>query len=219
MNKHGQLCYTYYLYHIPTGKKYYGSRYANKLSPEQDLWNVYFGSSDLVDEFVEAHGKDSFVAEVRKTFETKEDALIWEDRVLRKLDAPKRDDWLNQSYSLGPHRPVAPFGGRTHKQESKDKIAVSVSKAKIGKKRPAFDAEWKKNMSDSRKKYLAEHPHPSQGISRTVEQKEHLRDMNLGDKNPFYKRTHKEESKQKMRDTKRKNKLRKELLIALGIFG
>jgi hypothetical protein len=102
MNKYGQLCYTYYLYHVPTGKKYYGSRTGNKCKPEQDLWISYFSSSDCVKELIELHGKDSFETRVQKIFNTPEEARYWEDRVHHKLKVVEREDWLNQAYAFGP---------------------------------------------------------------------------------------------------------------------
>ena len=39
--------YTYLIKHRPTGKVYYGFRSANKVDPEQDLWQHYFTSSIL----------------------------------------------------------------------------------------------------------------------------------------------------------------------------
>ena len=33
--------FTYYLYHKPTGKKYYGVRFKKGCHPD-DLWNKYF---------------------------------------------------------------------------------------------------------------------------------------------------------------------------------
>ena len=101
MNEHGYLCYTYYLYHVPTGKKYYGSRIANRCEPEQDLWHKYFSSSELVEALIKEYGKDSFVAEVRKTFDNIKETRDWEYYVLRRLKAPEKDEWLNQTYSRG----------------------------------------------------------------------------------------------------------------------
>ena len=116
--------YTYYLYHVPTGKKYYGSRAANKCEPEMDLWNEYFSSSDLVESLIKEYGKDSFVAEVRKKFDVAQDARDWEDRVLRKLKVVEKDDWLNQAYTFGPYH--ADNTGRVHGDREKEKQSKSM---------------------------------------------------------------------------------------------
>jgi hypothetical protein len=69
--------YTYMVTFLPTNQKYYGVRFASGCSTE-DLWKTYFTSSDTVHKLIEQHGAESFSVEVRKLFETKEDALSWE---------------------------------------------------------------------------------------------------------------------------------------------
>jgi hypothetical protein len=112
--------YTYYLYHVPTGKKYYGVRWANKCEPEQDLWNEYFGSCDKVDELVKEYGRETFLAEVRKTFDTAQEAHTWEQNVLRRINAVNRDDWLNQALANGPFYRQGP--------QTKDHIEKRIKK-------------------------------------------------------------------------------------------
>jgi len=91
--------YTYYLYHIPTAKKYYGYRFANKCEAEQDLWSTYFSSSELVKELIKEYGKESFRAEVRKLFDTREEAHEYEQRFLHKVKAVESKEWLNRAYA------------------------------------------------------------------------------------------------------------------------
>ena len=99
--------YTCYLYHIPTGKKYYGMQHGRVANP-MNLWKTYFSSSKKVKALIDKYGKDSFTAEVRKTFTTAEDCRLWEQTVLVRVKAIEKDDWLNQSlahgkfYSIGP---------------------------------------------------------------------------------------------------------------------
>lgn len=88
--------YTYCLHHEPTGKKYYGVRWANRCEPEQDLWVQYFSSSKEVWGLIKTHGRDSFIPEVRKTFSTKQEALAYEQAVLKRLKVWKNPNWLNQ---------------------------------------------------------------------------------------------------------------------------
>jgi hypothetical protein len=87
--------YTYYLFHRPTGKKYYGVRYAKTCDPA-DLWVRYFSSSKKVKALILEYGKDSFVAEVRKTFFEVRSARLWEHNVLRRLKAVTSVTWLNE---------------------------------------------------------------------------------------------------------------------------
>lgn len=87
--------FSYYLYHIPTGLKYYGVRYSNGCSPT-DIWTTYFTSSLKVKQLISEYGVNSFKIEVRKTFQSAADALLWEHKVLRRLNAASSDVWINQ---------------------------------------------------------------------------------------------------------------------------
>lgn len=74
--------YTYRIQCIPTGEYYYGVRYANGCHPN-DLWVKYFTSSKDIHYLIKQHGKDAFICEIRKTFESIEAAIKWETRVNR----------------------------------------------------------------------------------------------------------------------------------------
>jgi len=88
--------YTYSLLHKPTGKKYYGARWAVNCHPN-DLWQTYFTSSKHVKKLIEEYGKDSFIYTIRKVFNSVDDCRIWEQRVLTKLHVPKNTSWLNKN--------------------------------------------------------------------------------------------------------------------------
>lgn len=89
--------YTYLIKHRPSGKVYYGFRSANQVDPEQDLWKHYFTSSRKVQQLIEETGIDSFDVEIRKVFETKEQASNWEIRVLCRCKVLEDDRWINQN--------------------------------------------------------------------------------------------------------------------------
>jgi hypothetical protein len=89
--------YTYLIRHRPSGKVYYGYRSANKRDPHEDLWKQYFTSSPKVQRLIEETGKDSFDVEVRKIFETKEQASAWETRVLKRCKVLEDARWINQN--------------------------------------------------------------------------------------------------------------------------
>ena len=78
------------------GKRYYGIKISKDADPSQ-LWTTYFTSSKEVRAKVAKHGADSFTAEVRKVFETSEQAINWESRLLTRINAAARDDWINRS--------------------------------------------------------------------------------------------------------------------------
>jgi hypothetical protein len=89
--------YTYFLLHKPTGLKYYGVKF-NKRSNPKLFWvpGGYYSSSVKVKELIAQYGADSFKAEVRKTFNSVEDAVKYEYKFLRKVNAVAKNDWLNQ---------------------------------------------------------------------------------------------------------------------------
>jgi hypothetical protein len=89
--------YTYLVKHRPSGKVYYGFRCANRVEPHEDLWKHYFTSSPKIQQLIEATGVDSFDTEIRRVFETKEQAVAWETRVLHRCKVLHDDRWLNQN--------------------------------------------------------------------------------------------------------------------------
>lgn len=94
--------YTYYLYHIPTGKHYYGVQFGQSADPS-NLWNTYFTSSTRVHKLIEDYGKESFIASVRKTFQIPEQAIKWERKFLNRIDAKNRSEWINCHNSDGQY--------------------------------------------------------------------------------------------------------------------
>lgn len=112
--------FTYHLFHIPTGKHYYGARYKKGCHPAE-LWTTYFTSSLIVAELIEQYGKDSFIATVRKVFETPEEAVEYETRFLNKIDARNSDKWLNR------HNGGKFFKGvPTHSKEARSKMSLKT---------------------------------------------------------------------------------------------
>ena len=126
--------YTYLIKHRPTGKVYYGFRAANKVDPEQDLWHHYFTSSPGVKQLIEETGQDSFDVEIRRIFETKEQAVAWETRVLRRCKVLHDARWINQNVA----------GYIVPTEESRKKISD------YHKDKPKSE-EHRKNLSESQK--------------------------------------------------------------------
>jgi hypothetical protein len=89
--------YTYLIKHRPTGKVYYGFRCANKTEPHDDLWKQYFTSSSKIQQLIEETVKESFDIEIRRVFETKEQAVLWETKVLRRCKVLEDNRWINQN--------------------------------------------------------------------------------------------------------------------------
>ena len=87
--------FTYVITHIPTGKRYYGSRYKKGCLPN-DLWTNYFTSSQKIKLLIEQDGLKSFSCEVRKIFNSVVECRTWESRFLHKIDARSNPNWLNE---------------------------------------------------------------------------------------------------------------------------
>jgi len=100
MNSDIYIPYSYVLFHIPTKKRYYGIQYGKNANPS-NLWTTYFTSSKIVHNLIEKYGKESFLFEVRKTFLNKTEALLWEHKFLKKIDAKNNNMWLNQHNGNG----------------------------------------------------------------------------------------------------------------------
>lgn len=191
--------YTYHLFHKPTKKHYYGVRTAKDCNPDE-LWKTYFSTSKIVKSLREQYGDNSFDYEVRKLFETPEDALEWETKFLTKINAAEREDWLNRhnggntfttvnksSWNKGiPHPEIVrkkiaekrkpyvgelhPMFGRQHTDESKKKMSLNIDK-RFGKDNHFFG----KKHSDKTKQIISEknkgNPSPRKGVILSDEQK------------------------------------------------
>lgn len=88
------MYYTYLLRWSKQDKSYYGVRYKDSASLE-DLCITYFSSSKYVKEFIKVNGLPDIIC-VRKIFNSKIDAKKWEEKVIRRLNATKRENWLNK---------------------------------------------------------------------------------------------------------------------------
>lgn len=142
--------YTYLIKHRPTGKVYYGFRCANKTEPHEDLWKQYFTSSSKIQQLIEETGVDSFDIEIRRVFESKEQAVLWETKVLRRCKVLEDDRWINQNVAgyIVPtqesRKKISDFHkGKAKSEEHREKIR----QGNIGKKKPPRTDEYKALMS------------------------------------------------------------------------
>ena len=74
---------------------YYGVRYRDGCDPS-DLFTNYFTSSKRVHHYMLQYGLPD-VIQIRRTFESRHKALIWEQTVLRRMNVLKHTKWLNQN--------------------------------------------------------------------------------------------------------------------------
>jgi predicted GIY-YIG superfamily endonuclease len=89
--------YFYVLKEIPTGMLYAGVKFAKNCSPS-DLLVTYLTSSKIVKALLAAD-PSCFAIERIRTFSSKEDAINYEKKFLKKVKADKSSRWYNQSIS------------------------------------------------------------------------------------------------------------------------
>ncbi len=90
--------YFYTIQHINSGKYYAWVRYGKKANPDQLLKsNGYNTSSAVVKEIILDEGLESFIIRKIKIFETGEQALNYESRFLKRVNASFNDSFLNRS--------------------------------------------------------------------------------------------------------------------------
>ena len=169
------LPFTYVLMFKPTGQRYYGVRYAKNAHPSQ-LWATYFTSSKVIKNLLKEHGTEAFEVVVRRTFTSKESAVIWESKVLKRLNASHNENWFNQingdanfaSISKWSAEARAKYSERRKGIRFSEEHIANLSKAKKGtkqsdetkrkrsevlkgRKRPPRSQEWKDKIKASLK--------------------------------------------------------------------
>ena len=105
--------YTYLLGWSNLNTYYYGVRYAEKCRPSE-LLETYFTSSKHVEEFIEQNGLPD-IKLIRKTFENKTAARLWENKVLKRMNVVKRDDFLNKTDNISIAPEAAMKGSKAKK--------------------------------------------------------------------------------------------------------
>ena len=144
--------FTYCITHLPTNRRYYGSRYARNCHPD-DLGKTYFSSSKTVTKMIKEEGVENFLFEVRKTFDSPKDCLEWETKVLTRLDAMNSDRWLNRSNSG-----MSWYNGGPMSNEHRSKISAA-NKGKPrneNQKRAVSESNKRRGVSDTTKAKLSE---------------------------------------------------------------
>jgi hypothetical protein len=100
--------YTYLIGWSNQNKFYYGVRFAKNCNPEE-LMKSYFTSSKYVKQFIEINGLPDII-EIRKIFQTQNDARNWETKVLRRLNVVEEEKWLNKTNN----KSIQPLYGEEH---------------------------------------------------------------------------------------------------------
>lgn len=138
------MAYTYLIGWSKQNKWYYGVRYAKHCNPSE-LWKSYFTSSQYVHSFRKEYGEPD-VIQIRKQFENKEHAILWENKVLNRMDVIHNDKWLNRTNNIairnGNNRV---YGDPWNKGKSipRSKESIEKQKASItGKKRGPYNYNY-----------------------------------------------------------------------------
>ena len=162
--------YTYLIGWSELDLWYYGVKFGKSADPSK-FWVNYFTSSKYVKSLREEFGEPD-VREIRKTFESKESAVEWERKVIRRLNAVWSDKWINRGNGGHEFNPSPEMRARSKtcrqkisearkrwaaKPENREKAAEAARRAgEIGaskisaKARERFsDPEWKKNVHDA----------------------------------------------------------------------
>jgi endogenous inhibitor of DNA gyrase (YacG/DUF329 family) len=88
--------FTYIIGWTIHNKFYYGAKYAAGCHPN-DLWKIYFTSSEKVKKFREENGEPDII-KIRKTFPNNpKKCLSWEHKFLKRIDAANNTKFLNSS--------------------------------------------------------------------------------------------------------------------------
>ena len=208
--------YTYLVKFKPTGKVYYGSRCQNytkfNRTPAEDFWNHYTTSSENINTLIGEHGKDAFEYEIRRTFNSVEDMADWETRVLTRCRVLERQDrWMNGN--VAGKKILTEAGAKkiskTHKdkpktEEHKKNLSASQKgKSKVNSKNQT--PEYRENMSKLKSG-------PGNGMFGKGCSEERAANISAAKKAQKLTAYNKnipmtEEQKQKIKETKEKNKV------------
>lgn len=172
MDTYESIPYTYLIGWSKHEKYYYGVRYADGCNPI-DLWVTYKTSSKYVKRFLLEHG-DPDIIEIRRTFENKEAARLWENKVLHRLNVICSEKWLNETTNLsisyekgieGSKKAADLIRGTNLTQDHRNKIG----KALLGKKRPQSVID--KMLKTRRERNIPSH---RKGKTHTEESKQRM---------------------------------------------
>jgi hypothetical protein len=200
--------YTYLIKHKPSGKVYYGFRAANKVEPHEDLWKRYFTSSPKVQRLIEETGVDSFDVEIRRIFETKEQASNWEIRVLNRCRVLEDDRWINQNIA-GYVVPTEESNKKISnywkgKPKSKDQIE-KIRSGNIGKNKGRTQTEEHRRKNSEANKGIN---NPRYGVEVSEETRQKISEAKKGKQTAHNKGLPmSEEQKAILRETKERNKV------------
>lgn len=164
--------YTYLIGWSDLNTWYYGVRYSKYAKPS-DLWVTYFTSSKYVKLFRKKHGEPN-VIQIRKIFDDKHKAILWEQKVLKRIDVQHDKRFLNVKNDTTKTPIIGPNSGsfkKGHKTWNKNLDIKSLldeeARKKFGRK---FTDEEKHNLSVKNKKIFGTIERREQARQKTLDQ-------------------------------------------------
>jgi len=109
------LPYTYYIKHILSNTKYYGVRWANKVSPLSDFGIKYHTSGKFKEEF--KYHPERFEYRLCWTFDHKDDAILYENKIITRVY--RKNDWANNNAYPAFYNQSGPNTGNKVTEEQK----------------------------------------------------------------------------------------------------
>lgn len=200
--------FTYLIGWSKHSKFYYGVRYRHNCSPDE-LWVKYFTSSKTVKRLRIELGEPDII-QVRRTFANAKDAQEWEHRVLVRIQAVKRSDFINKHDMISKNVWKGEKLSETHKKNIGNAIRGRKQDPEWIKKRTTDVWTGRKHSTASLEKMSLSHKgisragwhhseetktklkkwhaenKPSLGLKRSDEMKAALREQNIGANNPNY---------------------------------
>lgn len=180
--------YAYLIGWSSLDKWYYGIEYKKyrKEAQPSNLWVTYFTSCHVVHTLRLTQGEPDII-QIRRTFKTRESAIIWEKKVLKRLNVLRNPKWINSNVA----------GAIVNSPEMRARIAEkNRGKVKHSPEERArrSEATRKRNLARGA---LSEETKLRISVSRTGKPGPKNRS---GTGNPMHGRAHSEETKRKMSD-------------------
>lgn len=134
--------YTYLIKCRPTNQVYYGVRFAEGCN-SSELFETYFTSSKHVHNLIDEYGVGEFDFEIRREFDSVEQARNWETKVLRRCGAVQDSRFINKTdnISISPEACGWRKGIPSHLHNrfgSKNPKLSALNKNKTGKNNPMY---------------------------------------------------------------------------------
>lgn len=189
--------YFYKTVNLLNGRYYYGIRSTN-VHPNKDS---YLGSGKAIKEAIRLYGKEAFKKEVINHYPTRLEAS-WHEQMIVTDELIKDSQCYNirtggeNGYIQSLETRLKIKISNTGKKHSEETIQKQREEKRLN---PPF--KGRKHSEESKQKISIAHI----GMKLTIEQRNHLREINLGERNPGFGKKRSIESRQRMSDAQKGN--------------